>query len=164
MWANRVCLFCFKTFNGSEEESFEKEGIGSLHRFVQFLKNYLRPLDDTIAILAKVASSTLTGRQICRYCGYLVSSMCQLHQELNSVQLKLDWRLKQLNEVLRTPNRASSKLKSVLEKNLATQLESDPQQVHDIRHYILKHCKPNLDHLRASTICLKIISPNRTWV
>lgn len=145
MWTTPVCLFCLQPCQQSKEEEPESEvNCTVLRRFAIFSKNYLRVPDNAISILMETVSP-VSNNLLCENCEHVVSYICGMYEDLISVQLKLDWRLRQLQGVLKTPNGVSSRLKSVLEKKLAAQLQGSSQQARDIRLHLLRHCKSNHD-------------------
>lgn len=145
MWKNPVCLLCLKTFESSVFPSPEVTSQTSLlGKFVLLSERHLNLPTSAVLRLKRLASRGSACIQFCSNCEYVVTASCREYQDLCAAQLKLDWRLKELGNVIEgSATNMSSKMSSLLHKKLAVQLGLDggSKRINAIRRQISRRCK-----------------------
>lgn len=170
MWDGAVCLICLKVIKESSSRSItagvSKSNQYSLFRnFVVVSERLLNLPESVISSLhCAEASRTLADHVFCPDCETLVTVTHQLYKDLCAVQLKLGWRMKQLQGLLENQNQLSAKLSFILQKRVGKQLDlpGGSNQVGDVRRQISKHC--NTPILFVNWISLIIFYPIITCV
>lgn len=148
MWVDPVCLICLKVIRNSGDSPTvcltERESL--FKKFVALSERLLSLPESVLSVFHLVVFRDVTNRNacLCPDCEDVIRDACQLYQDLCAVQLKLGWRLKQLEESLESSNQLSSKLSSILEKRVAEQLDlpsGGPEQIRAIRRRLSRNCK-----------------------
>lgn len=164
MASKPVCLVCLRNFRQETQKSRERDHneLKLLHRLLYFGERYLRLGRQITAPFLYTTEQSLDSDSddesaksekpflFCKNCVGVVTSVCQLYQELSEVQLNLAWKVGQLRMLLLTretprPKKfTSAKFRDSLNAKLASHFafgSAEPEDVENLRKALIQQCE-----------------------
>lgn len=126
------CLFCYKTITISTRTGKNQE---SVNKFVKTLNRLTRHPELNIFRETVVTKKLLES---CSKCNSAIKDICEIYNQLNILQFKLDFKLDNLAEKINYANKVPTRwihVNSVLEETFPNDLEKKTESQNKIRKF-----------------------------